>query len=809
LQDKRDLQEVLKMIAFGRNGEIHQYPFPISGAVTKYMRIPSERVVDRHSVLCDLFESLVKLLAIVAVRELPPQFVKQRFPSGLDFLKHPSLGHWVQIIRELCSNIEDDSQVWTSRISRWYLDEKAPKELRDSYQDLPELNMAKGVSPVAAVIDSLVTYRNKVWKGHGAVILGQENLERRIGALEFLLTFLIERASFLADMQIFYVKEVRKIDDAKFAASGVSLRGIDLLATEHHYSQFDPREVYLATVPSGELQSRPIKLTPLVDWQQDEKGEGQFYFLNDVKRSKIEYLSHVDGSFYYHREVRKEIANIFSVAIQPVSKFDDEKFYRYTEEQRQTESEHFFTKGRELASKGNWEGAIIAFEDALEWHRDPAVVVAMCEAMVKLGDDYDYILTTLESAFEMDPDFQPAVELQVLLRQGAPEKPESELRIGGEGRARHATYFDAILPDRLRDYSGLLVILALLLFDFAVFFALWIKGPAVSRSILISPLFHFLQVAAPILALIMGSRRLLDSYYLLLRQIQNIKEENFRRFFDESFARIFGHFECRESGTQSSGADARRRRWREMWRFSLRPVMAREKWFLVVSGFGTVAFTTGVSLTQDVPLDLPPDVMVFRVAQGLWYWWVMALTIRFIFGLSIFIREFSGKELVPIVSARSRLNGFRALSNIFLESLILLSVFWFANCSITTIFAVDPLFSDVLVILLGYVIVLIWTIWIPVAIQRALRYSKSMAITDYGHHVKKAFEGFVANPDDRTLERLDWLVENDTRVGRISSRLFVWSDWIKLALTHLFLAAVTVVFVAIRFGYVTIPWLSR
>ena len=106
---------------------LNSYPTPIASIINKYLKLSSDKLNDKHSVLCDIFESYVKLISIIAIKEglVLDQKIKQRFPNGLDFLKHPALGHWVSIIRAFGSDEYEYQDSFLYRISVWYKSEKS------------------------------------------------------------------------------------------------------------------------------------------------------------------------------------------------------------------------------------------------------------------------------------------------------------------------------------------------------------------------------------------------------------------------------------------------------------------------------------------------------------------------------------------------------------------------------------------------------------------------------------------------------------------------------------------------------------
>src|SRR6056297_2218412 len=85
---------------------IRRYPLPIASIYNRYICMDENDLGGRHKLLIDLFEGLSKMLCVIALKEVlanVPDF-KEQLPQkekSLDFLKHPSLGGFVSLLREL------------------------------------------------------------------------------------------------------------------------------------------------------------------------------------------------------------------------------------------------------------------------------------------------------------------------------------------------------------------------------------------------------------------------------------------------------------------------------------------------------------------------------------------------------------------------------------------------------------------------------------------------------------------------------------------------------------------------------------
>ena len=108
------------------------FPTPIATVFRKCRIGSRDDLGGRHKNLIDLFEVLVKFLCIVLLqeaRQLIPnlQEVLPQREKTLEFLKRPSLGRWVGLLRILCNLQTGDRQPqWMNLISDYYTQPKNP-----------------------------------------------------------------------------------------------------------------------------------------------------------------------------------------------------------------------------------------------------------------------------------------------------------------------------------------------------------------------------------------------------------------------------------------------------------------------------------------------------------------------------------------------------------------------------------------------------------------------------------------------------------------------------------------------------------
>lgn len=781
--------------------DFKNHPYPIISVINNYNRIASGNLNERHSLLCDVYETFLKYIAIVVLAETSKTSDVYRacFPKGLDFLKHPSLGHWLSVIRDFSKqSIElDDQELWLYKIKKWYNEGNISDDIHNCYQALPEISFPKGNSTAAGICESLVTYRNKIWKGHGASALTEDALKARIPALEALLFQLLKSATFLSNMNLFWVKESVVVDKNKQSARGTLLSGVEQKHCEYVYSSFDPQEIYLAYSSSTEstLTQEPLALSPMVEWVKGEGDHYKFYFFNDAKRTKLEYLCYSDGSFYHHREIKSKLADLFGVQLDKSSENYEHILHNYTDEQRKEKSDEIYHLGQEKYESGNFESALVDFEDALEWFRSAEVIIASCQALIALNEDPDYIRSNLEGAFELEPHNDSAARLlrQINNSRASGADPGSTSKINlKEG---HFTYFDLLIPARFRDYSIIFWLMsAFAYFSLTTATLAFLDKENLSTNVSVNIL-YMVQVIVAILLIYSARSRYLTSYFPLLGQLDNMRQDRFNNWFMLNYGKIFGNFKisplknavsAEEEGNEEGDV--------KHWNVSLDT--KKDKFALVLSIAFISIFTLGAIPTQNLTDYLLP-VLLIRLFNSCVLWIVMALLLRYVIFSTLFIKEYSKLQLNPVVSAAGN-NGFGSLSKICTYNIIGLTFIWIINWSWNVIVINDPLYTDFWGLSLAFAIAIFWIVFVPRFILDALKLSKSNAIATYQSHVKHAFKKFIKDPEELTIERLNWLKENEHSVLNISTRVFSLWQWTVYAVCILIVILITVLYVIYR-----------
>ena len=722
-------------------------PLPLAEACTKYRQIDSRQLPERHAQLCDIFEALLKLVAITVVSELAgTRQLRATFPKGLEALKHPSLGHWQSTLRQVCNIEVTTEHRWQARISQWFNDPMPPAAVTGLYDALNEplserrdqakegIRFPKGKPINEGILDTLVTYRNKVWKGHGAALLSLDSLRRRIPALESLLNQLLASGKFLFEMNLFYASAVEKLGDDVFEVKGISLIGESREAISYRYEDFDREEVYLAADMGPDLKARPIRLSPLVQWRPNAKGDYKFYFFNDTQKSSLEYLCYQDGTYYHHKDVKGRLEDVFTVSLDPDEGETDWKIRNSSEEERKQEARIRLNLGDTSMEGEKFEDAVRRYEEALQWHRSAEGIVHLCRALEALDDDSitsAYLTQKIDDALDLDPGYQPAHDLRKHLERVAREgsdKREEEADVDAPQVVVDLTLLDALvpallvprtateeepaaleeglkrpqLPDRTTDKIGetLRTRATLLWIGLATLFfgvggaTLWFLEPALRNYNTTLVGLYLLQVLLTIFAVRSGRQLIMDAQGVLWSQIGETavkSHERFKTFFLDYHQRMFGFIT--RTGSQ------------------ITVNVKEERSFLIIAAIAWIALVIQIIPVQRL-YDHPWPVMIIRFILTAGVFLSFIAPARFLVMSTLLIRDYAKRDLDPAVS-RIGHDAFRTLSRIFTHNLFIADAYFLLLVSWNSLVCKDPNFSDLLGGVFGLVIIGFWMFMTP------------------------------------------------------------------------------------------------
>lgn len=730
-----------------------RYPQPLAQAFRRYRVSPAADLGGRHKMLIDLFELFMKFLCIVELQEglQCNRNFRDRLPQKdktLEFLRRPSLGGWVGLLRTL-SELEGAQTIelpWTKTISEWYLhgqDEQSATMLAL----LGELGTVefnrKNKQHRAEIINALVTYRNKNL-GHGAHSGGEE-VGRRLQILEQVVAYLLDSANFLGNMSLIFTEGISVAEGNRWTTEAKELRGMAeeplsfVLGLQLHF-----HELYLCGPTAQIEQLQPIAIGPFAVWQLNEASkQHEMYVFNDAWRTKLEYLSYSSGAYYYHKELHEEFRNLLHLEIAAggeASVLED-----LPPEQRAERAEHHFKLGVHLAVQGKLEDAAGQLEHSAMYERRARTFLELARVQRQLNDPAEAIRHTLQNCLDMEPDNAEALALVIEVEdKGRTAQPVASADTVAPDQFKCPMFVDAFTSRRLRSL-GWLWWAALMVAYYTVsaivemafgerVFVVSLGGMLVCTLVFTSGL----TLARPLF---------LWLRYPLSLQLDGMRLERFEQWFRAQAGRVFGDLRF-ENGKFQLGETIRAEPL--FWLGSVGWLLAIELLILV----GTASFSQN------------PVILAKRIVDFFFVIMWLYPCVRYIVCTTGFIYNYSQLSLKPMLTKIND-EGMRSLGSLMAFNIglaCLAFVSYFLPASFTHR---GRIYSDIVVLLVIWVIVLIWSIGMPLMVRRAARRAKSSAVMAYSGHIEAAFKRFLENPTEESLKAYQWLVANQSVIQRI------------------------------------------
>jgi len=727
-----------------------RYPMPIAAVFRKCRTASPQDLGGRHKNLVDLFEVLVKFLCIVylqqARRTIPN--LKARLPNKektLDFLRHPSLGGWVGLLRILCDVETDASQSkWMTLIADWYSEPRneGNRQLLGLLADVGARYEKRSRTPNAEICNALVNYRNKQL-GHGANP-SEEELAKRMPILEGAIVHLLQSASFLGEMTTCTVDRIEVLGKGLFGLHCFRLTGIAEDRATFQYSgpeELEKSEIYLFDQTEGALDESPLALGPFLLWQVNEDlKRSEVYFYNDAWRTKLEYLSYTSGTYHYHRELHSDFRELITLKLTPGA--EEDAYHAMPPEERAARAEDLSKRARLYLQKERLEDALEAFELSVEYQRRASTFVFIARIQQDLGMAPDAVRQTLEHCLELDAENGEAIALidALTAAENVPATEEkSEYR---EHEVEGLTLYRLALPRRLRAYV-VAVWTLLLLGWFGVSAGVEYLYLDATDTVEVRKIFATLAGLLVACLVIVDGQYISRSILLRLKtslslQLDTMSWERFDDWFGRQFRDMFGHFAF--DGGMVDYKETFRREW----------------WYYL--GFLIwVAILNGSVYTAAEMHELPGLLLAKRMVDYTLFAVLMYPGCRYMFGMTMMVYRYSRLSLKPMLSTDHG-EGLHALGALLVSHVGLMTLAYVGYYGPHAYVHTADNTSDLLLHPFIDVLVLSWSIGMPIIIQRAGREAKSKAIQTYRGHLERAFNAFIDSPDDERLERYNWLV---------------------------------------------------
>lgn len=789
----RDIQHVVET----------SYPLPIAYLLYRYRCTKAIDVGSRHKLLVDMFELLIKFLTILHLQESiqnDSQFLNKlpQREKSLDFLKRPSLGGWVGLLRTLATLTQTGgaNSQWSNAISKWF-NESQSKESSSALAALEMVGQTRirrhSRTPNAEIIDGMVTYRNKSI-AHGAHLDGGE-LERRIPLLEEIVAYLLRSASFLSDMRLKYIENIAVAPNDKWNTETTLLHGC---ATEPKSDTLDIKlelhELYMFGA-GGFADSTPVRLAPFMIWQTNEEAKSiEVFFYNDAWRTKLEYLSYNSGAFYYHKELVEQLRELVRFDLLPAE--HDDTVGMMSEEERREKSEYYYKHGRHLANEGQYENAICQYEQSLVYERRADTFYEIARMQIQLDDPYEAIRHTIFNCLELAPDHVGAQELLASLDiEKPPHVPDDAAVLSGDTpKMSCAVATDIFTPARHRALSWLWWSCAVVLYYMVSALIEVKKGDYFfTPALILFCICVLLLVAGPAL-----TRSLVCwIYYPLSLQLDGMRLDRFEKWYRSQLRFMYGNYQFRDGLVDFPGT------------------IKKELWYWIGWILCTIALVTALIFSTNAA-EQPFPILVKRIIDyTLPSFWVYP-SARYVVCVTAFIFNYSQQPLKPMLTKIND-EGMRSLGHLTMLNASLVSagygtyliLSWFSfNRDVNRAWNADGL-GDVVIVLAIFVIVIIWSIGTPLMIRRACRRAKYMASLKYSAHIETAFNTFLQTPTEETQKEYQWLVDHQSVIRKIG----VWPLSVMQTLTfvvgtNLFLTGLTLLYLLDRFElWSRIKWL--
>jgi hypothetical protein len=783
------------------------YPSPIANVFRKCRLANKHDLGGRHKNVIDLFETFIKFLCILQLQELRQVFpdIKSMLPQKektLEFLKRPSLGQWVGLLRILSNlDIEYSKTIWAIKIANWYKEGRNDENINmlKFFGGIRGVNFeTRTKTPNSELCNAFVTYRNKQL-AHSANIVEQETI-KRLPILENVITYLLKSASFLEDLILFHTARIEISENKRFIIHASKLRGINeeplSFITIH---KMELSELYI----KQELESEDatnVTLSPFILWRMnEERKRSEIFFYNDAWRTKLEYLSYNSGSYYYHKELHSVFEDFITLKIKPGVEEDIHR--TLSQEERQNQAEKLFKRSLLLLDQGQMEEAIASLENAIEFDRRADLFLEMAKIQKSLNDPEGIIRQTLQNCLDLEPNNVEAHLILKSLTELSSEDEDEEEVTKKDQFKMHQVIDDNSKTDLLNKTSASSVFTYLQAFMFPRFrknalyawmgiFLLWYI-PSVLIEFLTGNSSKIYAIIVQIAVLFSGfavvhygKERLLRLKIPLSFQLDAMRLERFDEWFRDRMNYTFGIYSFKKNGKP----DYRKTFWKEKYFYT---------GFLIYLLVWAILGSIIIEIYKD-----PFLLFVKRLLDNLLVFGVMTyFTIRYVVGVTGFLFRFSKLSLKPMLTKLSN-DGLRAFGSVILYNISMVLLIWSGLIIIAYLEVVSEFYLEFVLVFAGLVVVFIWSIGLPLAMRKAAIESKNKTIYIYSETIEKAFQQFLKDPANDSLDRYNWLLKNQKVIKRIPTWPFSLAQTIFVVfVSNIFTVFMTSRYILSRLGY--------
>ncbi len=760
------------------------YPLPIAHAFRRFRIADPNDLGGRHKLIIDLFELLVKFLCIVQLKEGLNKSANyiDKLPNRektLEFLKRPSLGGWLGLMRSLCLIASENDNLKIGRtIHDWYFSQadEESAHIMGLLNNLGDISYnKKNRKHKQELTNALVKYRNKNI-GHG-VHSNKDVLKERLDILEQVLAYIIDSATFLSEINLVVVEGVVLSEGNKWQINCQELRGLTLEPFQFHADKpLNLNEVYLIDdINASESLVSSISLEPFAIWKfNEQQKQNEVYLYSSSWKTKLEYISYSSGEYYFHKELHVEFRKLLSLEL--ADGLEEQGLEDLSQEKKTSLSHDFLKKGLALAQYGKLEDAIAYLEQSVLYDRRPETFVELARLHHQLGDSEETIQHIIQQCLDIDPDNSMALDFLEKLKRHDSKKKRKRIT-DDDSKNEFFTIYDAVFPPGFRPYVFPLITVAIILVAGAFgYYEYTYTAESLTFVLYIAGLFLI-----PPIWINMNTPKKMEGIRLPLSlQISSMRLDRFNIWYSYQIQDICGKFIYKKNGT-----------------IDILESIKSERVFLLIMLPFLIVFSPLIFYSIESHL-LPKNIQIIRWIVSVGSAVVVYLGIRYVYTITIFVLRFSSLPLKPLVSSLNN-DGFRSLGS-FLISLITTMMLLFIAIwiSLGLVLQGEP-GIDLIALFISIILVFVWSVGLPFSLYRAGKEAKNQISHRYSIHLEGALEKFVDDPGENTLSNYEWLIKQQRVIKKIPCWPLSFFQTIVVAILNVLLAIVAYAYIYIRF----------
>lgn len=763
-----------------------EYPYPIAATLRKVRTIDSDDVINKHDSLGDLFEIIVKYLAILSIQDYKSRYGTPQYLE--DFLKkmiHPSLGHWNEIIRTVSTEEISRCPVATN-ISIFY-GTKISQELRKECDYLQDIIKSKiSLKNYKDVFDLLILYRNKV-KGHGAKISKNE-YKARVSSIEEILMIVLEEIEFIKKYNLIYVNEINVLPTHEYKHKIKSCMSTQIEPSSIVKNEsLSPSHLYIELTHNEKTYY--LDLYPLITlYNCQECKSDQLFVFNDYRKNRLEFLSYTCGHLIYPEMLSKEFEQYFKLSLSVISD-DDEDRKPVTDEEAAEYAEMEYYNGMEkISSKAYYEALehlLLSISYKASWKANYYSALIL---MLLKGSPSE-VLFHLNACQQLDPDSSLSNDIRYRylkvfdsnekVRNPQKQQLDAVQEIAQElmdesvyvPEVKSIYYY--ILPCKLRNYS----------------FFIWMVVPSILIGLrtwagneFLYPSDTFVQILKILMVTLFVSTIHLiayfkkELYYALSEQVVPKFRGRFQEWYQEQINRIYGVFDDNQSVFNKQALKNKYNKENFILFIVLLPIAI----------FGAVYLTTYGQVNMYLTLMEMIDYTII--------WLVVVPGGSIVLKTFTFLRNYSGLPLKPIISAVNQ-HSINKVGKMILMVSIPYTILFFTLTLIGYLsFSQEVVVAQLLLFYFMVCIGLVWTILTPYYFSNALKKAKDNVLAKYNRHIENAFQELISHPDSESLEKYKWLKNQQKEMLSISTSSFTITITIGIILLNMFIVTVAILY---------------